>query len=231
MQFIKEHFLLFILVISFIFTFLWLNHFRKRLRMRWYAALIASLLHVAYGVFCVKAFAFLESGAASDGFSKMSIFGATFFMPAAYYLASRLTKRKLSDIFDICAICTVFTLGASRINCLHAGCCGGIPFFGTSWCWPTREIEILYYLAFILILAPFILKDKTKGEVYPLYMLTYGALRFLLEFVRVSDSTQLFHLTHLWAALSIAVGLTVLLMQREKRKREKRQGKKKRKQK
>lgn len=231
MQFIDEHFLLFILIISFIFTFLWLNHFRKRLKMQWYVALIAALLHVAYGVFCVKAFAFLESGAASDGFSKMSIFGATFFMPAGYFIAARLTKRKLSDVFDVCTICTVFTLGCSRINCLHAGCCGGIPFFGTTWCWPTRELEIIYYLAFILILAPFILREKTNGEVYPLYMLTYGALRFLVEFVRVSESKQLFHLTHLWAAISMVSGIAVLLILREKRKRYRRHNKKKQKQK
>ena len=221
MTWINNHFLLFILILASVMTFLWLLCFVKRLRMKWPIALLLAVLHVAFGVFCVKAFAFLESGAASDGFSKMSIFGATFFMPVGYFLGAKLTKRKIADVFDIFTICMVFTLACSRVNCLKAGCCGGIPFFGTSWTWPTREIEIIYYLALILIFAPRILKQKTNGEVYPLYMLSYGALRFLLEFVRISGVARPLHLTHLWAALSMAAGLAVFLVlkDREKRKR------------
>lgn len=213
-QLISNHFLIFILIVAAVFTFLWLGRNRARLKMGRLAALILTVLHVLFGVFCVKAFAFLESGASSDGFSQMSIFGATFFMPVGYYVGARLTKRKTADVFDIFTICMVFTLACSRVNCLVSGCCGGIPFFGTSWCWPTREIEIAYYLLYIIALAPRIRKKKTHGEVYPLYMISYGALRFLLEFVRVSSAASVLHLTHLWAVISIAIGLFFCLWQK-----------------
>lgn len=221
MSFFREHILLFLLAVSAAVTFVWLLRFRTRLRMTWYAAVALSLLHVLYGVFCVKVFAFLESGAASDSFSKMSIFGATFFMPLGYYLGARLTKRKCADVFDIFTPCMLFTLACARVNCLFAGCCSGVPFFGTAWFWPTRELEIIFYLALIAVFVPRVLKQKTTGEVYPLYMLFYGAHRFLLEFVRVSDSDRLFHLTHLWAALSILIGLAVYLEQRARLRRRK----------
>ena len=219
MEFITDHFLLFVLVVAAVFTLLWLSRFRDRLKMGWPVTAFVTVLHVLYGVFCVKAFAFLESGAASDGFSKMSIFGATFFMPVGYFLGAKLTKRKASDVFDVFIIPMVFTLACSRVNCLVSGCCSGIPFFGMSFHWPTREIEIIYYLLFIAILAPRILKKKTKGEVYPLYMLSYGVLRFLLEFVRVSSSPSLLHLTHLWAAVALTLGLAIWLEQRARQRR------------
>ena len=214
MTFLREHILLILLLLSAVVTFAWLLRFRTRLQMSWFAAAALSLLHVCYGVFCVKAFAFLESGAASDGFSQMSIFGATFFMPLGYFLGAKLTKRKIADVFDIFTPCMLFTLACSRVNCLVAGCCAGVPFFGTEWLWPTREIEIVFYLAFLATFVPRVMKQKTTGEVYPLYMLSYGALRFLLEFARASEVERLFHLSHLWAALSVLTGLAIYLEQR-----------------
>lgn len=206
-EWITRYFLPICLLAAFGFTFVWLTKFKKRLCISTPVTLLVSVVHIIVGVFCVKAFAFLESGAAPGGFSQMSIFGATFFMPVGYYVGARLTKRKAADVFDIFTVCMVFTLACSRVNCLVSGCCGGIPFFGTSWCWPTREIEIAYYLIFIIVLSPRIRKKKTHGEVYPLYMISYGVLRFLLEFVRVSSAAAVLHLTHLWAAIAIAIGL------------------------
>lgn len=226
MGFIEEHFLLCLLSLAAIATFFWLLQFRERLRIGFAAALVVSLIHVAFGVFCVKAFAFLESGADPEGFSSFSIFGAVFFMPLGYFLGAKLTKRKPADVFDIFAICMLFTLACSRVNCLHNGCCAGISFFGTAWHWPTREIEIAYYLLFILLLAPHILKNQTSGEVYPLYMISYGALRFLLEFVRMSSSNYLLHLSHLWAVISLLVGLTIFFEQRVRARKKQRNPKK-----
>ena len=125
-EWITRHFLLICLLAALGFTFIWLTKFRKRLSMSSLATLIISVIHIIIGVFCVKAFAFLEAGAEAGGFSKMSIFGATFFMPVGYFLGAKLTKRRIADVFDIFTICMVFTLACSRVNCLKAGCCGGI---------------------------------------------------------------------------------------------------------
>ena len=125
--------------------------------MKWYVAFCLSILHVAYGVFCVKAFAVLEGNPISNG--AMSLFGAVFFMPVAYWLGAKLTKRDVAEVFDIFAPCMIFTLLCARVNCLFAGCCQGRLIPGMEpWRFPTRELELVFYIVFLAILSPRVLR-------------------------------------------------------------------------
>ena len=81
----KEHTLIVLLTIVTLFDVFWLYKMRARLRMKWYAIVIVSVLHTVIGVGSVKAFAFLESG----DIGNMSLFGGIFFMPVAYYTSAR----------------------------------------------------------------------------------------------------------------------------------------------
>lgn len=222
-QFIEEHVLLWVLLAAAIFTFFWLLHFQKRLRMTWWAALLLSILHVLYGVACVRVFARLE-GADSGA---MSIFGAVFFMPLGYFIGGKLSKRPMAEVFDIFAVPMIFTLLCSRVNCLYSGCCLGLPIGESGLRWPTREAEMLFYAVFLLLEAPKVWKRRTKGELYPLYMLCYGAFRFVVEFFRYSSTTSSpFHLSHVWAILSFAVGLAIFAQMKKHAKRTQRKAKK-----
>ena len=218
--------MLFILFIAWMFTVVWVARFRKRLKMNWLGVLIASCIHVAYGVFTVKAFAFLESGA--NEFGAMSIFGAVFFMPVLYFAGAKITKRPLADVFDIFCICTLFTLMCSRFNCLYSGCCLGLYIPGLEIRYPTRELEIAYYLVLMVLMIPKVYQGKTGGEVYPLYMGSYGLFRLVIEFFRVSKSKYIFHLTHVWAVLALALGLSIYFEMKARRERSERNNKKRR---
>ena len=217
-SFLSEHFLILVLVLASALTFLWLLQFRERLRMTWYAALLLTVLHVFYGVAAVKLFAALEGAAGG-----MSLFGAVFFMPLAYFAGAKITKRPLADVFDVFTPCTVVTLLCARFNCLHAGCCLGRQISLTSALrWPTREAEILFYLVFLFLLAPRIRKGQTKGEVYPIYMIAYGAFRAVVECFRVSQTSGLFHISHIWALLTLGLGLSIYVeLRSRKNKKEK----------
>ena len=221
-QFIQDNSLVLVLGMAAAVTFIWLAALRERLRMSWLAALLLSLLHVAYGVFCVKVFAVLEGNPASRG--AMSLFGAVFFMPLAYWLGAKLTKRSAAEVFDIFSACMIFTLFCARINCLISGCCLGRMIPGMEPLrWPTRELEMLFYAVFLALMAPRILRGKTYGQVYPLYMFLYGIVRNVLECFRVSASDNIFHLSHVWAILSFVIGLAVYLeIRRRHAAREKR---------
>lgn len=176
--------------------------------MPWLAALLLSLLHVAYGVFCVKAFAILEGNPASKG--AMSLFGAVFFMPVAYWFGAVLTKRDKAEVFDIFSICMIFTLFCARINCLISGCCLGRLIPGLEPLrWPTREAELIFYIVFLAFLAPRVFRGKTFGQVYPFYMIVYGIVRCALECFRVSTTDNIFHLSHVWAILSFILGFVL----------------------
>lgn len=200
---IASHALWLLLLAGTLLSFFWLLYFRKRLSMTGLAAFGLALLHTVLGVFCVKVFAFLENGVGG-----MSLFGGVFFMPLFYLIGVKFTNRNLADTVDVFTICMPLTLMFARMNCLVSGCCLGIPFFGSAvQRWPTRELEIVFYILLAIWLGRQVLKNKTHGTAYPAYMIAYGVFRFAVEFLRENVSLWgPIHLSHLWALLSIFIG-------------------------
>ena len=204
---LKEHSLIVLLLLGTIFNVFWLYRMRRQLQMKWYAVLILSVLHTAIGVCSVKVFAFLESG----GIGNMSLFGGVFFMPVAYWVGAKLTKRPYRSVCDVFTPCMIFTVMCARVNCIISGCCTGLRIPGTQIRFPTRETELIYYVVMLLLLIPRVKKDERPGSIYPLYMATYGVFRFINEFFRTSSSETLFHLSHVWAAIAFAAGLSIYM--------------------
>ena len=204
--------LLLLLLLGTVFTFAWTMVNRDKLRFKWYAAAPLALLHTIYGVAAVMAFAALENIGHSYTFGMLSLFGAIFFMPLFYFLLAKITKRKMADVFDVFTVNMAFTLLCSRVNCLFAGCCLGKCVSGADGArWPTREIEIGFYVVILTILILRILKGKNFGEIYPVYMVSYGVFRFVIEFFRETlySTNSVFHLSHVWAILSVCIGLSI----------------------
>lgn len=223
LQLISEHSLLILLTAGTVFSFVWLNHYKDCLQMNWWMALILSVLHTLIGVLTVKVFAVLETLDLSNA-GNMSLFGGIFFMPLVYWAGAKITKRDMARVFDIFTICMIFTVMCARINCIFGGCCFGmlIPGMGEMR-WPTRELEIIFYLILLLILGRKITAGKTNGEIYPIYMAAYGAFRFIVEFFRVSDSSLgIVHLSHVWAMLSFGMGISIYYELQSRRNRERR---------
>lgn len=133
------------------------------------------------------------------------------FMPVAYWLGAKLFKRPMKETFDVFTPCMIFTVMCARINCILSGCCTGLIIPGTQLRCPTRELELVYYIVMLILLIPRVKKDENPGTCYPLYMASYGAFRFVIEFFRTSSSGMLFHLSHIWAALAFAAGLSVYI--------------------
>lgn len=212
MDFLLSHMIYVMLLIAAVINIDILMHTKNRLNIKWYTVLILAILFEAFCLVAAKIFAVAEYGFDFDKFSNMSLFGGVFLVPVAVFIGAKLTKRPLRTAFDIFALAAVVTVLCARINCLFSGCCLGTFIPGTDIRWPTREIEVVYYLAFLIFFIPRVIKRKTDGEVYPFYMLTYGVLRFVLEFLRVTDRTEsLFHLSHIWAIVSVAIGLFFVL--------------------
>ena len=208
---LSSHSLLLLLSAGTLFSFLWLMQFRGRLNMKWYAALPIAICHTLVGVICVKAFAFMETGFNPDSLGNMSLFGGVFFMPVAYWVGAKLTKRPYGAVCDVFTPCMIFTVMCVRVNCIISGCCTGLRIPGTQMRFPTRETEVIYYVVMLLLLIPRVKKDERPGSIYPLYMATYGVFRFINEFFRTSSSETLFHLSHVWAAIAFAAGLSIYM--------------------
>ena len=193
-----------------VFTAVWLILLRKRLDMPWYAAIPLAILSTVYGVLTAKVFAFLESGFNTDSLGNMSLFGGVFFMPLAYWLGAKLSKRSYREVFDVFTPCMIFTVMCARINCIVSGCCIGLPIPGMNGVrFPTREAEILFYIILLICLCPRVLKGKYRGQAYPIYMISYGAFRFVEEFFRSADTSSVFHRAHIWALITLIIGISI----------------------
>ena len=193
-----------------VFTAVWLILLRKRLDMPWYAAIPLAILSTVYGVLTAKVFAFLESGFNTDSFGNMRLFGVVFFMPLAYWLGAKLSKRSYREVFDVFTPCIIFTVMCARINCIVSGCCIGLPIPGMNGVrFPTREAEILFYIILLICLCPRVLKGKYRGQAYPIYMISYGAFRFVEEFFRSADTSSVFHRAHIWALITLIIGISI----------------------
>lgn len=212
----QAHSLLCLLTLAALGTVFWVWTQRERLSLRLPWVILLSFLHVAVGVCCVKAFAVLEAGSLSAA-GNMSLFGAVFFLPLFYWIGAKLGKRETAEVFDVFVVPMMFTLACARVNCLFSGCCLGLPISGTSLRWPTREAELAFYAVLLLWFFLRTRKGNAGGQLYPVYMITYGVFRFAVEFFRVSESKKLFHLAHLWSALCFLLGLSIWLELRKTR--------------
>lgn len=218
---LSDHALILLLGCGTLFNVYWLHRCRERLHLRWLSVLLLSVLHTVLGVLSVKVFALFETG----DFSNMSLFGGVFFMPLFYWGVAKLAKQKTADVFDVFTICLVFTLMCARLNCMISGCCLGahIPIEGlTHLRFPTRELELLFYVILLSRLWRKVLSGSARGMIYPIYMIAYGIFRFVTETLRFSDRTDsILHVSHLWALLSLGIGISIY---GELRKKEKKTG-------
>ena len=218
---LSDHALILLLGCGTLFNVYWLHRCRERLHLRWLSVLLLSVLHTVLGVLSVKVFALFETG----NFSNMSLFGGVFFMPLFYWGVAKLAKQKTADVFDVFTICLVFTLMCARLNCMISGCCLGahIPIEGlTHLRFPTRELELLFYVILLSRLWRKVLSGSARGMIYPIYMISYGIFRFVTETLRFSDRTDsILHVSHLWALLSLGIGISIY---GELRKKEKKTG-------
>lgn len=216
---LSDHALILLLSCGTLFNVYWLHRCRERLHLRWLSVLLLSVLHTVLGVLSVKVFALFETG----DFSNMSLFGGVFFMPLFYWGVAKLAKQKAADVFDVFTICLVFTLMCARLNCIISGCCLGahIPIEGlTHLRFPTRELELLFYVILLSRLWRKVLNRSARGMIYPIYMISYGIFRFVTEMLRFSDRTDsILHVSHLWALLSLGIGISIYgeLQKKEKK--------------
>lgn len=216
---LSDHALILLLGCGTLFNVYWLHRCRERLHLRWLSVLLLSVLHTVLGVLSVKVFALFETG----NFSNMSLFGGVFFMPLFYWGVAKLAKQKTADVFDVFTICLVFTLMCARLNCIISGCCLGahIPIEGlTHLRFPTRELELLFYVILLSRLWRKVVTGSARGMIYPIYMISYGIFRFVTETLRFSDRTDsILHVSHLWALLSLGIGISIYgeLQKKEKK--------------
>ena len=197
---------------------IWLSIFRERLAIHGVMIPIMSILHSIAGVICVRLFASIESWGTLLS-SGQSFFGSIFLLPLYYFAGAKIFRRRIGDVFDVFTMCTVTTLLFARIACIFSGCCYGMLLPGSeSVRWPTRELELVFYIILLIVLYRKNRSVSHKGEIWPIYMISYGVFRFVVEWMREEKAILgFFHYGHIWAILSVVIGFSVYFEVKKRR--------------
>lgn len=208
---IQVHPMLVFLSLSYFAMCYWCCKFKKRLKFHWVELFLLPLVHLILGYLSAQFMALVEVGFAVKKAATLRLFGAVFLMPVMYYVWAKLTKRDSALTLDFASVCVILGLMGGRLNCFLTGCCAGRLMGNIRM--PLREMEMVFYVLFIAFYAIRIVKGKTHGQVYPLYMILYGILRFAMEFFREEYTTNVgvLHLAHVWAIVSVVAGSIWLL--------------------
>lgn len=221
MDWLANHSLLLLLLLATALSTVWLSRANSRLHFKLWQIVILGISHTCLGVLAVKAFAIIEGFGDLSVVGNMSLFGGMAFMPIFYAGVSHWGKRSARDVFDVFSISLVMTLFFARVNCLFSGCCLGAFVPGTSLRWPTRELELVYYVVFLMMLMPRVFHGELRVQIFPLYMVSYGCFRFIVEFFRASNHAfGPFHIAHLWAFIAIVLGASILVETRQQKAKE-----------
>ena len=109
-----------------------------------------------------------------------------------------------------------------KLACFFNGCCWGIPWENGLYNYhpnhpgrqvPAQLIEAIFALLILFFLLWYRKKAK-PGTIYPMYMITYSATRFFVEFVKAPHPKVLgpLNMYHLMCMTGIIIGLLLLLV-------------------
>lgn len=183
---------------------------------RWVAigklkTVIFAVLLTACGLASVKIMAFIESGE----WSGLSFFGAVFFEPVFLLLLSLLLREKWTTLLDLSAPSICGMLMVMKMECLRSGCCKGRILFKTAAGvivrFPSQIVELLAAVALAVFLIRLMRNAKYRGKIYPVFMVSYGAVRFVLNLCRATTPfIWILPAGNFWSLIAIVIGVVWL---------------------
>ncbi len=221
---------IFFLIVGFIAIIIFYIITRKRYSFKWYVALILGLIMALAELISAKIMFIIEVPYSLEHWqiwnNGFSLFGVFFFTPLILLLVSCILKVKHLDLFDYLFPVGLLQLSIYRIGCMCTGCCYGIQVgWGitngvTDGLFPVQPFEaVLDLLAFILI---FFLTSKNKlkrGEAFYITYISYGLIRFAMEFFRERTNViGIFSTSHFFALAILIFGIAKLLYSRLSKK-------------
>lgn len=171
------------------------------------------LMCIAYSVCSVIAamlFAqteFLIRGQGFHNLGAISTYGIYFYGTVMILLLGKLAKLPAVGVMDLYALYAMPSFFMLRLHCLKSGCCGGSLIGGTGLYWPTREMELVFYLVMFVLLWRMLRKNELPGQLFPLLMAAYGVFRFIVQWLREDNNG--FSLSHCWSVLCAVIGLSL----------------------
>lgn len=167
----------------------------KRYQHKWYISLLLGFIMIILETFSAKIMFLIENPSSiKNGITwrgGYSLFGIFFILPIFLFAISFILKIKLLDLMDYLIPVGLLELSFYRIGCMCAGCCYGIE---VGWgitngtkegLFPVQPLEACLDLTAFIVIVLLIRKNKLRrGEAFYITYLSYGAIRFVMEFLR-----------------------------------------------
>lgn len=174
---------------------------RERYGIRVWKAVLLTIMLAACGVIGAKLLYALENGFRWGG---ISFYGSVWLIPILMPLIGLLLGLRPTITMDLCAPAVTAMVACLRFNCLLAGCCGGwlMEFGGIAFRWPTQMMESLGDCLIMFWLLSIEQKEMWRGKLYGGFLLSYGGLRFMLEFLRNTPKNVIFLSNGQWFSVA-----------------------------
>ncbi len=208
----------FMIIVGFVLMCI-INAFRaKSYNFKWWQGILISVMVNIFAILGARILNtienidyVLENGLTLWG--GVSFFGTVLFLPLLMLAFCLIFKKEYKKWLDFITPTVPVELASIRIGCFLSGCCyGRAASFGCAMAFdpetlriPTQLIEFVFDVAMVVILFMYEKKrGKESGLLYPLFLVMYGVVRFVIEFFR--DNPTLFTFAHLFSIMSILVG-------------------------
>lgn len=179
----------------------------------WKTILITALVG-GLGILSTQVLYFIEN----SEWGGMSFFGAVLFLPLIMTPMALLLKIPAADMMDLISLPGLLMFAVMKVNCFFSGCCGGrvlgVSGNGTPLAFPSQIVEATTTVCLIVVLLFFEHRDKTRAKLYPISMVSYGLLRFVLNWFREPGDAFLFGMQKgtLWSAIAVVAGAIWLMI-------------------
>lgn len=149
---------------------------------------------------------------------RWSFFGCIFCVPVVYLLLAHILKTPYHVLMDFAGPMCALLFGLIKINCMVKGCCYGIYICtlgnGNELWFPSQLVESMCSGIILVGLLWLQRLDKNRGNTAPIFLISYGIMRFVLSFFRYDPTYfRCFKAIHLyiptgqiWALICIIWG-------------------------
>ena len=183
---------------------------RKRYDFPLWKSIIIPFMLTVFGVTGAMILAFIESG----HFGGISFYGSVLLIPVLLIPTAYLLKIPYGKITDCSVPQICIMLAVMKVGCFVSGCCGGITIAGGTARFPSQIAEMLVAIALAVVIILLDSQGYMENRLYGVYFLTYGILRFGLNFLRdgIKPFVWIIPAGHFWSIISIALGVAWIVI-------------------
>lgn len=176
---------------------------RKKVNLSILQAFLFTLLMIFVGLVGAILLGYVSWGQIGS----MDMFGAIFLIVPTIPIVGKLFGLTSMQSHDLSAFCMAIVNTFIKIGCLFAGCCEGIIVYVGSryFQWPLQLTICLADIFIILLLLRIESNGNKQGALYPLFLISYGLMRFFADRLMYFETVWLGLRPAQWYGLIAAV--------------------------